>query len=517
MLALLVLLALGAPRRADADAPTQTQTQWVEVGPHNILNAVDGLGEAGTCADAVSPASDVNTIYVGGSNNGAASGVYATVDGGRNWASRNVGLSDGRIFGLFLDPGDDGALFAGTPSGLFNSFDAGLQWTFASESAPWGLGHNFYRALLGGRAYALCSVGAGIAYRPLAGAGGGPSAAWSLFARPAGTGGLYMISLAPAYNATHAIVYTTLGDVVYRAVIGDDGGGMRAEWTGFPMRGNTVTVDPSDINHVLSTEPGNYTVMESHDGGQTVAPLGNRGLPWYISFDPQNKGVVWAAGQGFYMRSTDSGKTFSGQTHWKSVSANGFTIDAAGFDFQRLIFGVGEFGAATCTDQGLYIYTGPNNNTLRSANGQGMSLGIAISPAIANGSSNIMSTFWDRGPTASWDGGLTWPATTWYGTQFWHSLGDAGCPCNVGEGGAAVTLGDGGMHVFIYHHDYRVWASAQGGTDFQEIHIASNMSTYGFDYARTAAGQASGPAYLLVHEKAANGTTFQVRPAHECM
>ena len=40
-------------------------------------------GEAGTLADAVSPAANPSLIYAGGQNNGASSGVLKSTDMGR--------------------------------------------------------------------------------------------------------------------------------------------------------------------------------------------------------------------------------------------------------------------------------------------------------------------------------------------------------------------------------------------------------------------------------------------------
>ena len=55
-------------------------SDWTVVGPFNIGDDVHMNGEAGTLADAASPAGRPNIIFAGGQNNGASSGVLKSVD-----------------------------------------------------------------------------------------------------------------------------------------------------------------------------------------------------------------------------------------------------------------------------------------------------------------------------------------------------------------------------------------------------------------------------------------------------
>ena len=63
-------------------APPKSGTSWEDIGPKNIGDDVNGRGEAGTIAAAVSPISNPNLMYMGGENNAAASSVLKSTDYG---------------------------------------------------------------------------------------------------------------------------------------------------------------------------------------------------------------------------------------------------------------------------------------------------------------------------------------------------------------------------------------------------------------------------------------------------
>ena len=62
--------------------PPQNNRPWDVIGPHNIGDDINGRGEAGTIAPAVSIIGNPNLIYMGGNNNAAASGVLKSTDMG---------------------------------------------------------------------------------------------------------------------------------------------------------------------------------------------------------------------------------------------------------------------------------------------------------------------------------------------------------------------------------------------------------------------------------------------------
>jgi len=55
-------------------------------------------------------------------------GVYRTIDGGITWQLGGSGLFDTQLFDLDLHPQNPAILYASTPSGVFQSVDAGANW-----------------------------------------------------------------------------------------------------------------------------------------------------------------------------------------------------------------------------------------------------------------------------------------------------------------------------------------------------------------------------------------------------
>jgi uncharacterized protein (TIGR03437 family) len=62
---------------------------------------------------------DSNTVYAATSEDG----VYKSVDGGRNWARFNDGLTNLNIRALAIVPGAPATLYAATPTGVFKAVD----------------------------------------------------------------------------------------------------------------------------------------------------------------------------------------------------------------------------------------------------------------------------------------------------------------------------------------------------------------------------------------------------------
>jgi photosystem II stability/assembly factor-like uncharacterized protein len=63
-------------------------------------------------------------------------GVLASIDGGRSWADRSLGLPYERLVDLVIDSTDHLHLFAATEQELFESFDGGLTWNGIPPGAP---------------------------------------------------------------------------------------------------------------------------------------------------------------------------------------------------------------------------------------------------------------------------------------------------------------------------------------------------------------------------------------------
>ena len=61
--------------------PSKCLSDMNKTGPWNIFDDKDVKGEAGTLANAASPAANPDLIYAGGQNNGVSSGIIKTTDG----------------------------------------------------------------------------------------------------------------------------------------------------------------------------------------------------------------------------------------------------------------------------------------------------------------------------------------------------------------------------------------------------------------------------------------------------
>lgn len=129
--------------------PKGTTGPWEKLGPKNIGDDIHMNGEAGTLADAVSPAGNPNVIYAGGQNNGASSGVLKSVDGGRHWTIASKGLFNTRLEGLHIVDDVGRHVLAGVVGAVYESIDAGDTWTIINGSQAFGTCNNFKNGTIG--------------------------------------------------------------------------------------------------------------------------------------------------------------------------------------------------------------------------------------------------------------------------------------------------------------------------------------------------------------------------------
>jgi hypothetical protein len=112
---------------------------WTNVGPWGIGDDFKGQGEAGTLADAASPAGNPNVIYSGGRNNGASSGLLKSVDGGKHWVMKSNGLFDTRIVSMGIvdmDKGDH--VYLSVPGKVYETTDGAESWRISAGSEKLG-------------------------------------------------------------------------------------------------------------------------------------------------------------------------------------------------------------------------------------------------------------------------------------------------------------------------------------------------------------------------------------------
>lgn len=150
--------------------PHSTTGDWTKIGPWGIGDDVEGKGEAGTLADAVSPWGNPSIIYTGGRNNGASSGVLKSVDGGHHWVIKSKGLFDTRIVALGIvdmDKGDH--VYVSTPGRVYETTDGAEMWAPVNSTVPLGTCYTFKNGTIGGEKYILASCDCGIANHRIAG------------------------------------------------------------------------------------------------------------------------------------------------------------------------------------------------------------------------------------------------------------------------------------------------------------------------------------------------------------
>ena len=75
---------------------------------------------------------DPNIIYLGA----FPSGMYKSINGGKNWKEINVGWTNDGVFSLKFHPNDPEIIYAGTYNGVSRSVDAGAHWEIWDEGWP---------------------------------------------------------------------------------------------------------------------------------------------------------------------------------------------------------------------------------------------------------------------------------------------------------------------------------------------------------------------------------------------
>jgi hypothetical protein len=305
---------------------------WERIGPSNFFDEVSGNGPSGTCAEAVADPNQPLTLYVGGQNNSATTGVRKSIDGGKHWLAAVQGLTDRSIRALRLDPADPRVLYGGTPSGVFRSADAAASWAFESTTSGYGEVRRLVATTVSGAATLVAATARGIAYRSFS------AGNWASSNAP--SGGVYDLVVGSTSD-TSTVLYAALDSgQVYKVTFT----GGSAAWATTALSVNTLSVDPSNPEHIIGTaHPGSstgsdYSVVESTDGGATVHTLNTSARVFYVAFDTRDSSgkTVWTGAESGVGRSTDGGKTFR-SVPWKIQSKDGYTADNSQIDVQRIL------------------------------------------------------------------------------------------------------------------------------------------------------------------------------------
>ena len=319
-------------------------TPWEHVGPRNIFDDEDMNGEAGTLADAASPAANPDLIYAGGRNNGASPGVLKSTDMGRHWVKASNGLLDTRINAIFLHPGEsDGShVLVGTDSGVWQSTSGGASWAHVNGTAAYGQVTSFALGRIGGAEHILASTAAGIANIPVT-----PDGEWAVINSTYGhdphqlsvavDGDTTVLAMCPCWAAVKPC--PAYGGSV---VLGTITSPTSADWRAFPALTCHVTaIDPNDKTHFIYSNgsvTGKIPIWESRDCGKTVHDLHHPTAAFHVAIDQQ--GWLYTAAQAGAYFSQNQGKTWNAYVA-EFHTANGGNTSRIPHDYQRISLGVG--------------------------------------------------------------------------------------------------------------------------------------------------------------------------------
>lgn len=269
-----------------------SSTPWARVGPLNIGDDVHNRGEAGTLADAVSPASNPLLMFAGGTNNGASSGVLKTVNGGMHWTLASNGIWDTAIDALHIadDKGDH--LYCAVPGAIYESRDAAVSWTLVANSSRFGKCNSFSNGKIHGEPYVLAGCEAGVANVPARGSG-----QWNLIPTPPGHAAFRSAYMSSS-DSNGTLANSVIGGCIW--INGIQGGRLHlgkiinttaAEWEFNSTRPcEMIALNPNDARHMIYSKP--FATFQTLDGGKTFEDL-NQGS-WHVGIDRQ--GWLYTAG-----------------------------------------------------------------------------------------------------------------------------------------------------------------------------------------------------------------------------
>jgi photosystem II stability/assembly factor-like uncharacterized protein len=309
------------------------------------------MGSIATGADGTLYAGTGDPVPTRGFVVSGGSGLYVSRDGGSSWTS--AGLEDsGSVGRIAVDPRDPTRVFAaaaghplipGDERGLFRSDDRGESWRLVLAGANDTTGaidvaldpadpNNVLAALWDRDGSRLGGGGSGL---HLSTDGGDRWARVELPGTP-GKLGRIGVTFAPSDpTRAYAIASNNLEGRAVGLFRSDDGGRTWRKTAAHPESLSQslfgwwfgrVWVDPSDADRVFL---GGTTLMESTDGGDTVAPVGlpaasEQGPPvnqHAMGWDPDRPGLVYLGTDVGMLRSVAN----AGSGSWVAASGQGWT------------------------------------------------------------------------------------------------------------------------------------------------------------------------------------------------
>lgn len=131
--------------------PKGTTGPWALLGPTNIGDDVSLQGEAGTLADAASPAANPKIMYAGGQNNGASSGVHRSLDGGAHWEVKSKGMWSTKVEGVHVVDSMGAHVLVAVIGAIYESLDYAEHWTMIEGSDKLGTCNTFKNGTINGK------------------------------------------------------------------------------------------------------------------------------------------------------------------------------------------------------------------------------------------------------------------------------------------------------------------------------------------------------------------------------
>jgi len=444
---------------------------WELLGPTNIGDDIDVNGEAGTLADAASPAGNPHVIYAGGQNNGASSGIVRSLDGGRSWTVASNGIFNTRVEGVHVVDDKGAHVLAAVVGALYESLDYGDHWKLI---AP-GLGtcNTFKNGTINGEPHVLAGCSVGVANAPTKD-GTVAVGNWSVIPPGGMERGYFSLSDTKVPGA-NSVIGTCVSGVPW---IGRIVNKTFANYTQFPNRtGCTMlALDPNDEDHfIYTTVPA--PSYQTFDGGKTWGAI--LGGMFHAGIDRQGW-IYFAAMSGAFV-SWDNGQNFSTYYGVRVQRRTNKTVTRAPHDYQRIAL---DFAGTVAfpSDQGLFVKPPGTELKLVSANGNlsnNIAMKVAVSAGDGVGKRYLVTTAWDWGPLASWDSGVHWPS--------WQSGGgvdDGGSAACIGEGGGAYAMGMSNHALVMHKHN--VMYSSHGGKNLSRFIIPHGATVFGPTYAKVA-------------------------------
>jgi len=193
----------------------------------------------------------------------AGGGVYRSESNGIEWSPVNSGLSDLFVLSILVDSSSSATIFAGTATGLYRTVDGGKNWQLFQSNLPSGkvtqieqvndklyvsiAGHGVYESIDGGLTWAVIASG-----EPFA--------------------DTVVVEVSPD---NPNIAFASAGNRgVYRT---NDGGGSWVKGSdGMSLAVNSLAYDPTDSSRLYSASIRNG-VFASQDGGSTWSSAGLEG------------------------------------------------------------------------------------------------------------------------------------------------------------------------------------------------------------------------------------------------